>query len=177
MLLTSARLGGLARGLAALGDVRGGDLGDADGWGRRLLACRLAQAEIALDPAAAMAAFRGLVAAAELPLRDVGPGVVVMELRGLGGAMPLRVVTQVTERVVSLVGSLADARPRGNKGSYMRRLLEMNRFADVARVGLDSDGHVTLVYETPEVDAGLLERVRDQFGGLLEGVIGLEQVR
>ncbi len=176
-LLTPVRLAGLARGLAALGDAQSRDLGDADGWGRRLLACRLAQAEIALDPAAAMAAFRGFVAAAGLPLRDVGPGVVVMELRGLGGAMPLRVVTQVTERVVSLVASLADARPRGNKGSYMRRLLEMNRFADVARAGLDSDGHVTLVYETPEVDAGLLERVRDQFGGLLEGVIGLEQGR
>ena len=176
-LLTPVRLAGLARGLAALGDVQSRDLGDASGWSRRLAACRAAQAEIGEDPVAAMAAFRAAAAAAPLLLRDVGPGVVITELYGLGSANPLKVVTQVSERVVSLVASLEDARPHGNRGAYMRRLLDMNRLAEVARVGLDAGDHVTLVYEVPEVDSGLLDRVREQFGALLEGVIRLEQGR
>ena len=174
-LLSPARVHGLAAGLAALGDVRGGDLGDAAGWERRLLACRLAQAAIALDPAAAVAALRDLAVAGGLAVREVGPGALVVALDPLGAGTPLQVVARVSEHLVSLIAYLGGARPKGNKGAYLRRMLELNRDADVARAGLDADGDVALLYEVPEVAPDLLDRVREQFGRLLLGVLALER--
>jgi hypothetical protein len=165
-------------GLAALGDLRKGDLADAPGWERRLLACRLAQAaDIALDPTQATAALRDLAAAAGLPVREVGPGAVVVALEPEGAGTPLQVVARVGEHLVSLVAYLGGAKPKGNKGAYLRRMLELNRAADVARAGLDGDGEVALLYEVPEVAPDLLARVREQFGVLLAGVLALERGR
>ena len=59
----------------------------------------------------------------------------------------------------------------------MRRLLELNRAADVARLGLDADGDVALLYEVPEVGPDLFSRVREQFGRLLVGLVALEAGR
>ena len=175
-LLSPARVRGLVAGLAALGDVKKGDLADAPGWDRRLLACRLAQAaHIALDPAQASAAIRSLAAEGGLPVRESGPGALVVELAPLGAGAPLRLVTRVTERLVSIIAFLGDAKPKGNKSAYMRRMLELNRAADVARLGLDADGDVALLYEVPEVRPDLFSRVREQFGRLLAGVLTLER--
>jgi WD40 repeat protein len=175
-LLTPEHLRGLVAGLAALGDVQKGDLADAAGWERRLLACRLAQgASITLDAGAATAALRGLAAGAGLPIREVGPGALVVVLDPLGAGTPLQVVARVGEHLVSLVAYLGGAKPAGNKGAYLRRLLELNRAADVARAGLDGDGEVALLYEVPGVAPELFDRVRDQFGRLLVDVLALER--
>jgi len=174
-LLSPDRVHGLVAGLAALGDVRKGDLGDAPGWERRLLACRRAQAaDIALDPDQASAALRSLAAAGGLPVREVGPGALVVALEPEGAGTPLQVVARVSERLVSLVAYLGDTKPKGNRSAYLRRMLELNRAADVARLGLDADGDVALLYEVPEVGPDLLDRVREQFGRLLAGVLALE---
>jgi hypothetical protein len=174
-LLSQERVHGLVAGLAALGDVRKGDFGDAPGWERRLLACRRAQAaHIALDPPQAAAALRSLAAAGGLPVRDVGPGALVVALQPEGAGVTLQVVARVSDRLVSLVAYLGDAKPKGNKSAYMHRMLELNRAADVARLGLDADGDVALLYEVPEVGPDLLDRVREQFGRLLAGVLALE---
>ena len=174
-LLSPARVRGLAAGLAALGDVKKGDLAVADGWNRRLLACRLAQgAHIALDPAAASAAIRRLAAEGGLPVREREGGAFVVELDPLGAGAPLRLVTRVSDRLVSIIAYLGDAKPKGNKSAYMRRMLELNRAADVASLGLDADGDVALMYEVPEVGPDLFSRVREQFGLLLVGLVALK---
>ncbi len=174
-LLTPERVRGLVAGLAALGDVTKGDLGDAPGWERRLLACRRAQAaHIALDPAQATAALRDLAAAGGLPVRESWTEALVVEL---DVGTPLQVVGRVGEHVVSLIAFLGDAKPKGNRSAYLRRLLELNRAADVARLALDGDGNVALLYEVPEVAPDLFDRVREQFGMLHAGVIDLERGR
>jgi WD40 repeat protein len=177
-LLTPTRLRGLVRGLATLADVRGRDLGDADGWGRRLLACRLAQgSDLSVDRAGATAALRALAGAGGLAIRERDSGLVVVDLPLAGLGRPLALLIRVSERLVSAVAFLGDVKPKGNKGAYMRRLLELNRAADVARLGLDNDGDVALLYEVPDVDPGLFDRVREQFGSLLAALVALEQGR
>ena len=173
-LLSPARLRGLVDGLAALGDVKKGDLGDADGWKRRLLACRLAQAaDITLDPAAASAAIRRLAAEGGLPVHERETGALVVEL-DLGTGTPFKLVTRVSDRLVSIIAYLGDAKPKGNKSAYMHRMLELNRAANVARLALDADGDVALLYEVPEVGPDLFSRVRAQFGLLLIGLLAFE---
>jgi WD40 repeat protein len=177
-LLAPARVRGLAAGLAALGDVKKGDLADASGWDRRLLACRLAQAaHITLDPASALAAIRRFAAEGGLPVHEREAGALVVELDLVGAGAPLRVVVRVSEHLVSLIAYLGDTKPKGNKGAYMRRMLELNRAANVARLGLDADGDVALLYEVPEVPPDLFDRVREQFGLLLAGLVDLERGR
>ena len=175
-LLSPARVRGLVAGLAALGDVRKDDLADAAGWDRRLVACGLAKAaDIALDPALATAAIRDLAARRGLVTREAGSGTLVVGLQLQGTAIELRLAIQVSEGLISFIASFGDLRPKGNKGVYMRRMLELNRSADVARVALDTDGNVALLYEVPEVGPELLDQIGEQFGPLLAGLTVLER--
>jgi hypothetical protein len=80
----------------------------------------------------------------------------------------------VNDHLVSIIASLGDAKPKGDKSAYLRRMLELNRAADVARLALDLDGDVALLYEVPEVGPELFSRVREQFGRLLLGLVTLE---
>ena len=174
-LLTPARVHGLVAGLAALADVQKGDLADAPGWDRRLAACRLAQAaDITIDPVAASAAIRAVAGAAGLPIEEGGTGALIVDLDPLGVGARLRLVVRVNDHLVSIIGFLGDAKPKGNRTAYLRRMLELNRAADVARLALDGDGDVALLYEVPEVLPDLFDRVRDQFGPLLVGLVALE---
>jgi hypothetical protein len=175
-LLSPARVRGLVAGLAALGDVKKGDLADADAWDRRLLTCRLAQAaDITLDPIQAGAAIRRLAAEGGLRVREAEAGAFIVELDPLGTGAPLAVVTRVTDHLVSLIAYLGDAKPKGDRSGYMRRMLELNRSADIARMALDADGDVALLYEVPGVEPDLFDRVREQFGQLLVGLVTLER--
>ena len=175
-LLSPARIRGLARGLAAMADVKKGDLADDDGWNRRLLACQLAQAaDITVDPAEALAAIRSLADRSGLSVSDVGRASCWIGLTA--GGHPLAVAVRVGERVISIVAPLGGANPKGNRRSYLQRLLELNWEADVGRIGLGMDGEAALLYEVPEVDEGLLDRVAEQFGLLLAGIIRLAEGR
>ena len=93
----------------------------------------------------------------------------------MGADSPLQVVARAGEHLVSLVAFLGGAKPNGNKSAYLRRMLELNRAADVARAGLDDDGDVALLYEVPAIAPDLFDRVREQFGKLLGGVVALER--
>ena len=122
-----------------------------------------------------MAAIRSLAAAGGLHVEDAQAGAMVVDLDVLGGGSPLRVVTRVSNRLVSNIAFLGDARPKGDKAAYLRRMLELNRAADIARLALDTDGDVALLYEVSEVGPDLFDRVREQFGQLLWGVLALER--
>ncbi len=172
-LLTPTRLRGLVNGLAALGDVQGADLVDGEEWERRLDACRLAHARIGVEPETALAAIRAVAAADGLPVREIGPAVLGVEIDPFGTGLPLTLVIRANERVVSLVAYLPGSRPKGDQHDALHGLLELNRAADVARVGLDTDGDVALLYEVPDVDRDLFTRLREQFAALLVGVVHL----
>lgn len=57
-------------------------------------------------------------------------------------------------------------RPRGNEQRYLTRLLEFNRLADVAKVVLDEDGDVALVYEVPRLSPALVRHAGEQVSRL-----------
>ena len=84
-------------------------------------------------------------------------------------------VIRPREPVISCIVYFADVKPKGAKKKYMRGMLELNRAANVAKVGLDGDGDVALMYEVPQVFPDLLEKVRAQMGMLLLGVVALAE--
>ena len=108
-------------------------------------------------------------------MREIGRGACWISLGLPGIAEPLDVGARPGEHVLSVIAYLRGTKPRGNQGAYMRRLLELSRDADVARIGLDGDGDVSLIYEVPEVHPGLLDRVGTQFSLLIAGLVELER--
>jgi len=74
--------------------------------------------------------------------------------------------------VISL-GAFLGLSPQGNKVQFMQQLLQLNREADVARVGFDRDDEVAFLYEVPVVGPGLLEQVKTQFMLLSVGVAAI----
>jgi hypothetical protein len=64
---------------------------------------------------------------------------------------------------------LGGVRPKSE--DKLGQLLTLNRTADVAKCGLDSDGDVALLYEVPALYDGLLDHLVSQFTPLLMGAI------
>jgi hypothetical protein len=72
------------------------------------------------------------------------------------GAEILPLALHVNARVISLMVTLEGVKPGGDKHK-LERLLELNRLVDVGKVGLSSNGDVTLLYEVPEAVPELAE--------------------
>lgn len=150
---------GLVRGLVALGDVTSQtDL--LGGWQKRLDRCREVQERhISIDPQSAGEQTHAMLAAAGLASGP--PGSYELNL----GLETHSLAVLVNRRVISLVVTLQGVKPGGDR-QKLRALLELNRAADVAKIGLDAHGNVTLLYEVPGLVPGLMERVRTQFASL-----------
>ena len=134
---------GLTWAVAALGDVAGpADLRDANGWTERIARCTtVLDRYLDVDHARARAETGSLLAGAGLAS---GSGYALV----LGAGM-LPVALHVNRRVISLMVTLEGTQPRGDR-QKLERLLELNRLVDVGKVGLNSQGDVTLLYEVPE---------------------------
>ena len=165
--LTPSGAEGLIRSLVPLGDLKPSDLVDGSGWKERLANCTAAQtARIHVDadsvPTALQSGGYSFERAPGGPYRvDVPLG---------AAAAPVDIVT--SERAISFRLSLR-IRP-GASMDKLGRLVELNAAADVAKVGIDGDGDVVLLFEVPGVYAGVLDDVRAQFTTLLAGVLALE---
>ena len=175
-LLTPQIVEGLIRGLAALGDAAKKDLPSWEGWQQRKTLCTIAQASaFKVDVTRARAELLDLARAAGIACEERDHETFKLEW-GIGG-VDFKVMALLREPCISFVLALGDTRPKGDKKKYMRGLLELNRSANVAKVGLDSDGDVTLLYEVPQLFPDLLEKAKAQLGLLLVGLVALEAGR
>jgi hypothetical protein len=154
---------GLTWAVAALGDVAGpADLRDANGWTERIARCTtVLDRYLDVDHARARAETGSLLAGAGLAS---GSGYALV----LGAGM-LPVALHVNRRVISLMVTLEGTQPRGDR-QKLERLLELNRLVDVGKVGLNSQGDVTLLYEVPEPVPELAEHAVAQLRTLFAAV-------
>ena len=76
-------------------------------------------------------------------------------------------ILQGSSTVATFVAYFSDLMPTGDKVAVMRNMLELSRTVDVARLAIDSDGDVALLYEVPAIDADTLGQVEAQFTLLL----------
>jgi hypothetical protein len=158
---------GICTGLAALGDVNKDDLTADAALKTQLSLCTLAQAgHIALDREAETERLKDLLSQAGLPCRERGPGVLSTSLRLIA---ELECSVRVLPTCISLILYLGGIQPK--KEDKLGRLLTLNRSADVAKCGLDSDGDVALLYEVPALYDGLLDHLISQFTPLLMGAV------
>jgi hypothetical protein len=170
-ILTPSVAEGTIRGLVQLCDVTRGDMADWPGWQKRLQQCGQSQAQyITITAEAAEQAMLDQASGAGYPMSKK-QGTWLLELP-IGG-QTLKVTVRAFRQVVSCIAYLGGAKPTGDKKAYMTRLLELNRAANVAKVGLDKDDDAALMYEVPCVFPGLISMMQEQFSLLLIGVIAL----
>lgn len=167
---------GCIRSLSVLGDVNKKDMVDQDGWGQRQMLANHAQGtQFKVDAEESRKAIRRSAEERGFTVTTAGDENLLLEMPIMGAeSPPLKVVGFLTERVTSLVAGFGDLQPKGDKVQYMRRLLELSRIADVAKIGLDSTGDVSLMYEVPKVTPDLLGDVIVQFLPLTLGLLALE---
>ena len=144
-VLTPPVCEGFIRSLVALGDVKNQADLIGPGWNKRRENCnKLQDLHISVDPDRARAEVHAMLA---------------------GAALPVDLSVHTSRRVISLIVPMQGMRPGGNKDK-LRGLLDLNRDADVAKVGLDSKGHVKLLYEVPQVAPDLVEQASAQLASL-----------
>jgi hypothetical protein len=131
---------GLLRSLAALGDVTVGDLGDTNAWNRRLEECK--NVLITVFAEQARTEMHALLERAGLSWL---PGLYVLDVGGDTRQLALN----VTSRVISLQVPLEGTNPGGDR-ARLTRLLQLNLEANVAKVGMQPNGDLILLYEVPQ---------------------------
>jgi hypothetical protein len=154
--LTRGVCEGLIWAVVAMGEVReASELRDTSGWAERMGRCTtMLDRYIDVDPERARVELHGLFQGAGLVS---GGRSYVLDF----GFERRPLAVHMNRRVISLMVSLEDVRPGGDKGK-LERLLELNRDVDVAKVGLNSQGDVTLLYEVPQVVPELAEHAPAQ---------------
>jgi hypothetical protein len=171
--LTASVVRGVVDGLALLADVKSGDLRDS-GWEERLEQLGSAQArQIDIDVAEARRTIPDMLAAAGLEANELGRDVFATKLRFRDTDEHYPVAVKAQKSSISFVG-FTPLTPKGDKASFLHNLLELNRVASVAKIGLDQDHDVALLYDVPRLYPHLIEDVEQQFGLLLLGLLGLE---
>jgi hypothetical protein len=158
---------GLCTGLAALGDVNKDDL-TAAGLKRPLYLCSLHLGQhLSLDQELETERLSAFLREAGLPIRERGPGHMTTRLTLLGQGLDC--IVRVLPTCLSFILVLGGVRPQAEE--KLGRLLTLNRSADVAKCGLNSDGDVALLYEVPALYEGLLDHLVSQFTPLLMGAV------
>jgi len=157
---------GVIRGLVHLADVTEKDLAEKGSWEERMVKSALAQARfITVDVDKAKEDIPDRLEAAgldcERPREDAF--ITTIEIAGKG----LKVLARVSDKVISFILYLPGVKPTGDKNKYLGHLLDMNRVANVGKVGLDSDGDVAFLYEVPELLPDTVEHMKEQFTRLL----------
>jgi hypothetical protein len=166
--LTPEVCDGIVRGLVALGDVGNQDeLASEESWALRIQLCKLQQeASISVDPDPARAEVTALLEAAGATVGSLGYHELDL---GIGeGARPVSV--HVSGKVISIIQPRPGSRP-GDDLKKLTGLLELNRAVNVAKVGLDSQGDVGMLYELPQPVPDLVPRLKEQFSILVFGLI------
>jgi hypothetical protein len=162
---------GIIRSLVSLGDVAKRELSDDADWDRRTLECLATQARyIEVDLDQARQVIPKQLEEAGVPFEEV-EGRLVAELKIEDAALKMGIL--FNDQALSFTLGLGDVSPHGNKGQYMNHMLQLNHAATVAKVGLDSDSDVILLYEVPGVYPTLVEDVKEQFPVLLVGVMAI----
>ena len=168
--LTPSIAEGLIRGLSHMGDVRKGDLQRWDLWEKRAMGCALAQAQhIHPDPAQSEAETARLAAAAGLQVKQIKPGLQLLEMPI--AQVPIKVSARHAASLSSFIVSFSDLKPKGNKKEYLRKLLKLNQQLNIVRLGLDSDGDVSILYETPVIPPDIFERLNQSMGMAVLGLM------
>lgn len=163
---------GVIRGLVYLADVKKKDLGDEESCNERLLKCVLAQASlITLDVAKAKRDVEAMLGEAGLSWSQPQDDSFVFKLDFAN--TDLDVLIRTGEHCITIVLPMGGVKPTGDKKKYLSHLLDLNRVANVAKLGIDGDGDVALLYELPELLPGTIDNVREQFVTLLAGVLAM----
>ena len=157
---------GICTGLAAVGDASRDDLTSERGLAPQLATAAFAQScRIDLSPERDTDSVEAMLTGAGWPSRRVGSGVVTtINLMG----NDLNCLVRPLPTCLSFIVGLGGIRPGGEQ--KLGRLLALNR-TDVAKVGLDPDGDVVLLYEVPALYDGLLDHLVSQFTPLLLGAM------
>jgi hypothetical protein len=171
-VVTPAVAEGVIRGLVYLADVKKKDLTDEEGCNSRMVKCVLAQSSlVTLDVAKTKREVQALFEGAGLQWSQPQDDSFVFKLDF--ASTDLDVLIRTGEHCVTIVLPLGGVKPVGDKKKYLSHLLDLNRVANVAKLGIDSDGDVALLYELPELLPDTIDNVREQFVTLLAGVLAM----
>ncbi|MGD2154270.1 MAG: hypothetical protein PVG79_13450 [Gemmatimonadales bacterium] len=163
---------GVIRGLVYLADVKKKDLSDEEGCNARMVKCVLAQAAlISVDVAKTKRDVEAMFDQAGVEWSQPQDDSFVFKLDFAG--TDLDVLIRTGDHAVSVILPMGGVKPVGDKKRYLDHLLDLNRVANVAKVGIDGDGDVALLYELPELLPDTIESVKGQFFTLLAGVLTL----
>lgn len=171
-VVTPAVAEGVIRGLVFLADVKKKDLTDEEGCNSRMVKCVLAQSSlVTVDVAKTKREVQALFEGAGLQWSQPQDDSFVFKLDF--ASTDLDVLIRTGEHCVTIVLPLGGVKPVGDKKKYLSHLLDLNRVANVAKLGIDSDGDVALLYELPELLPDTIDNVREQFVTLLAGVLAM----
>jgi hypothetical protein len=170
-LLTPAVAEGVVKGLGRLADATEEDLADSDASQARALECRMAQAaHITVDVVSAEREIRAELEAAGLATKREFEDAVVTHFAKVGDA-EIDLLARFHERAVSFIVYLPGLQPRGDKEAYLERVLKLNADANVAKIGIDDDGDLAILYEIPGFSKGMFREVATQLQMLFKGVL------
>jgi len=170
-LLTPAVVEGVVRGLGHLADTTREDCADDDANRARLLEVMMAQAaHITVDVASAEPEIQAELEAAGLATKREFEDAVLTYFAKVGD-QEIDLLVRFHERAISFIVYLPGMQPRGNKEEYLESLLELNANADVAKVGIDNDGDLAILYEIPGFSPGMFSEVANQLKMLFQGVL------
>jgi hypothetical protein len=130
----------------------------------RILA-RAQGASIGIDPGTARAQLLHLARQAELEIIEAPGGPLLRLPGGLAHAT-------ANPSAISL-GVYTPVKPPKDT-ARLHGLLALNLISDVARIAIDPDGDIALLYQIPSVQAGLFEHVDQQFATLAAGLHALD---
>jgi len=169
--LTPAVVNGVVRGLGYLADTTREDCADGDANRARLLECMMAQAaNITVDVASAEPEIRAELEAAGLATKQEFEDAVLTYFAKVGD-MEIDLLVRFHEHAISFIIYLPGLQPRGDKEEYLEYLLELNARAEVAKVGIDNDGDLAILYEIPGFSPGMFQEVANQLKMLFQGVL------
>ncbi len=169
-VLTPQVTEGVIRGLARLADVKKGDAAKWESLQTRIAEHTMGLAEhVSVDLGRASEEVTRQANSAGFPCQRLDEGGCLVELRLAD--VPIKLVFRPRKTAVSFIVFLGDTKPKGDKKKCMWRLLELNRMVNVAKVSLDKDGDVALLYELPVVTPDALQKVSEQMTRLLAGVL------
>ena len=170
-LLTPAVAEGVVKGLGHLADATEEDLADSDASQARTLECMMAQAaHITVDVASAEREIRAEIEAAGLETKREYEDAILTNFAKVGDA-EIDLLARFSERAVSFIVYLPGLQPRGDKEAYLGRVLELNADANVAKIGIDNDGDLAILYEIPGFSREMFREVAAQVQVLFQGLL------
>jgi hypothetical protein len=171
-VVTPAVAEGVIRGLVYLADVKKKDLNDEEGCNSRMVKCVLAQSSlVTVDVAKTKQDVEAMFEGAGLQWSQPQDDSFVFKLDF--ASTDLDVLIRTGEHCITIVLPMGGVKPVGDKKKYLSHLLDLNRVANVAKVGIDGDGDVALLYELPVLLPDTIANVREQFVTLLAGVLAM----